>query len=105
MLIVVVRYFGGTKLGVGGLITAYKTAAAEAISANEIITQTVTHPIRFQFDYLDMNKVMRLIKEGDLGVIQQHFDNHCVMTLAVREALYGEVTHQLVLIPSVKLLD
>src|SRR5690554_2132633 len=61
-LIVVVRYFGGTKLGVGGLVTAYKTAATEAILANEIITETVTLKVNFQFDYIDMNEVMRIIK-------------------------------------------
>ncbi|GGF30119.1 IMPACT family protein [Echinicola rosea] len=102
VLIVVVRYFGGTKLGVGGLITAYKTAAAEAISANEIITAVVTKKIRFRFDYLDMNDVMRLIKDYDLQIIKQDFDNTCSMTLSIREKLWGEVTAQLEEISSFK---
>ena len=102
-LIVVVRYFGGTKLGVGGLITAYKTAAAEAIAANEIITAVVTERVDFGFDYLDMNEVMRLTKALDLKIITQHFDNRCSMTLEVRQADHAELIDQLTKIPSVTL--
>lgn len=91
VLIVVIRYFGGTKLGVGGLISAYKTAALEAILANEIITEIVTHNIRFTFDYVDMNDVMKLIKEFELTIKQQDFDNTCRMTIQVREANYDKV--------------
>jgi len=105
VLIVVVRYFGGTKLGVGGLITAYKTAAAEAILANEIITEIVTKKIKFTFDYLDMNDVMRLIKEYDLEINSQSFDNTCTMTLRVREANYKQVMERLTEIPSVDNLN
>jgi len=104
-LIVVVRYFGGTKLGVGGLITAYKTAAADAIAANEIITAIVTEKVSFDFDYLDMNEVMRLIKALDLKIIDQHFDNRCSMTLEVRQALLKEAADQLSEIPSVTIKD
>lgn len=104
-LIVVVRYFGGIKLGVGGLVTAYKTAAAEAIAANEIITAIVTARLGFEFDYLDMNEVMRLIKNLDLKIIKQHFDNRCSMTLEVRQAMYPELIEQLGDIPSVTLKD
>ncbi|MDN3667929.1 YigZ family protein [Echinicola jeungdonensis] len=104
-LIVVVRYFGGTKLGVGGLISAYKTAAAEAIAANQIIEDVITKTVRFRFDYLDMNDVMRLIKEKDLKIKKQDFDNTCLMSLSVREALLDEVLERLKDIPSVKLSD
>src|SRR5690554_4582592 len=104
-LIVVVRYFGGTKLGVGGLITAYKTAAAEAIAANEIITAVVTERVDFDFDYPDMNEVMRLTKLLDLKVINQHFDNRCSMTLKVRQAIHPELINQLSNIPSVTIKD
>ncbi len=104
-LVVVVRYFGGTKLGVGGLVTAYKTAAAEAISANEIITATVTESVSFTFDYLDMNEVMRLAKTLDLNIKEQHFDNRCSMTLEVRQALHADLIDQLSIIPSVHLTD
>lgn len=105
VLLVVVRYFGGTKLGVGGLITAYKTAAAEAIAANTIITEVVTQKIQFKFDYPDMNGVMRLIKELDLEVVEQHSDYCCFMTLAVRKAIFEEVSGKLRQIPTVKFLD
>lgn len=100
-LIVVVRYFGGIKLGVGGLITAYKTAAADAIAANEIITAVVTEQVTFEFDYLDMNEVMRLIKALDLKILDQHFDNRCLMTLEVRQAAHESLVDQLSHIPSV----
>ena len=104
-LIVVVRYFGGTKLGVGGLVTAYKTAAADAIAANEIITAVVTERVDFDFDYLDMNEVMRLTKLLDLKVINQHFDNRCSMTLEVRQIAHADLVAQLGAIPSVTLKD
>lgn len=103
VLIVVVRYFGGTKLGVGGLITAYKTAAAEAIMANEIIIEVVTKKIRFTFDYLDMNDVMRLIKEYDLEIKSQDFDNSCSMTIRAREGKYEQVIDRLGEISSVNI--
>lgn len=105
VLIVVIRYFGGTKLGVGGLITAYKTAAAEAINANEIITEIVTKKIKFTFDYLDMNDVMKLIKEFELEIKSQHFDNSCSMTIRVREGNYDLVLERLEEIASVNIPD
>lgn len=103
VLIVVIRYFGGTKLGVGGLVTAYKTAANEAIIAGEIVTEVVTETLQFDFDYLDMNEVMRLVKQHELLILGQYFDNHCTMTLAVRETLMQEVSGQLGKIASVKI--
>ena len=105
VLVVVVRYFGGTKLGVGGLVAAYKKAAAEALSANVVITEIVTEIVTFQFDYLDMNEVMYLIKDKELKVLHQQFDVSCNMTLAVRETLYMEVKAKLEQIPSLKLKD
>lgn len=105
VLIVVIRYFGGTKLGVGGLITAYRTAAAEAIISNEIITEIVTKKIKFTFDYLDMNDVMRLIKEFELEIKGQNFDNSCSMTIKVREGNYDQVLDRLNEISSVNIPD
>lgn len=104
-LIVVVRYFGGTKLGVGGLVTAYKTAAAEAIAANEIITALITEKVTFEFDYLDMNEVMRLTKALELKILDQHFDNRCAMEVEVRQASHAELIDQLRAVPSVTLMD
>ncbi|WP_200976792.1 YigZ family protein [Echinicola sp. 20G] len=105
VLIVVVRYFGGTKLGVGGLITAYKTAASEAIEANQIVTDIVTKTLKFQFEYLDMNDVMKLIKDYDLQIKKQDFDNICHLHLSIRETLLDEVMGILDDIPSVKMLN
>lgn len=95
VLIVVVRYFGGTKLGVGGLINAYKTAAADAIENSNIITKIASADIHLQFDYLAMNDVMRLVKDYDLQIKKQEFENTCHMVLEVRMSLQEEVRAKL----------
>lgn len=95
VLIVVVRYFGGTKLGVGGLINAYKTPAADAIENSNIITKIASADIHLQFDYLAMNDVMRLVKDYDLQIKKQEFENTCHMVLEVRMSLQEEVRAKL----------
>lgn len=85
-LIVVVRYFGGTKLGVSGLISAYKESARAAIEAGTIVERTVDRNIRIYFPYIAMNDVMRIIKEEQPSVLGQEFDNLCSMTLSIRES-------------------
>ena len=90
-LIVVVRYFGGTKLGVGGLITAYKTAAFEALENVEIIEKIVEKQISIGFEYLSMNEVMKAIKEINPTIVDQVFDNQCVMNLSVREKNFPQL--------------
>ena len=79
--IVVVRYFGGTKLGVGGLIKAYREAAKEAINNNEIINKEITSFINLNFSYAEMNTIMKLIKDFDLKIKQQQMHLNCEMTL------------------------
>jgi len=91
VLIVVVRYFGGTLLGVPGLINAYKQAAIEAVQANEIITKTINDIYELQFDYLLMNDVMRIVKEEQLTVCDQQFDNQCTMQLEIRKGQLNSV--------------
>lgn len=86
ILVVVVRYFGGTLLGVPGLINAYKSATIEAIKENEIVTKTVNDVYEVKFDYLDLNQVMKIVKEQDLRVINQNFDTNCMLTFEVRKA-------------------
>jgi len=86
ILVVVVRYFGGTLLGVPGLINAYKTATIEALNAAEIVTKTVNDLYDLEFDYLLMNDVMRVIKEEQLHVINQAFDTNCRLSFEVRKA-------------------
>ena len=86
ILIIVVRYFGGVKLGTSGLIVAYRLAAAEAIAAAEIIEKTVDEEITFYFEYPFMNDVMRIVKEEAPDIVSQGYDNDCSMTLRIRKA-------------------
>ncbi len=95
LLIVVVRYFGGTKLGVSGLINAYKTAAAEAIAENKIIEKVVTFNVRVDFDYASLNSIMKIVKTYDLAILEQEFHLQCKLVLSVREKLRDEVLSQL----------
>jgi uncharacterized YigZ family protein len=85
VLIVVVRFFGGTKLGVGGLITAYKTAAQMALEATSIIEKTIDVHYLISFDYKNMNKVMRVIKEKNLEIITQKMEMSCEIEIATRK--------------------
>lgn len=85
VLIVVVRFFGGTKLGVGGLITAYKTAAQMALEATSIIKKTIDIHYLVSFDYKNMNKVMRVIKEKNLEIITQKMEMGCEIEIATRK--------------------
>ncbi len=89
-LIVVIRYFGGTKLGVSGLINAYKTATHDALSNARIITRTVDAIYKVTFGYAMMNEAMRLVKELNLQIVEQHFDNTCTIKLRVRRSLESE---------------
>lgn len=95
VLVVVVRYFGGTKLGVSGLINAYKTSTAEALSNATIVEKYETALLQVHFAYPQMNDVMSLVKEYDLGVREQHFELDCRMTLEVRRKLQEEVSGKL----------
>ena len=85
-LVVVVRYFGGTKLGVSGLIQAYREAAADVLEVADVVERTVDTVLRIDFSYMVMNDVMRIIKEENPRVAEQTFDNLCTMTLAVRQS-------------------
>ena len=85
-LVVVVRYFGGTKLGVSGLIQAYKESTAEVIAVSNIIEKTVDRVIKVDFSYISMNGVMRIIKDMNPRIDEQIFDNLCTMHLRIRES-------------------
>ena len=85
ILIVVVRYFGGIKLGVSGLINAYREAAADAIANAEIIEKTVDEQLKIQFSYLAMNDVMKIVKEISPEVLERNFEMACEMLLAIRQ--------------------
>ncbi len=85
-LVVVVRYFGGTKLGVSGLIQAYKESTADVIAVSKIIEKTVDRVVKIDFDYTSMNGVMRIVKEMNPRIDEQVFDNICKMSLRIRES-------------------
>lgn len=82
-LVVVIRYFGGTKLGVSGLIGAYKTAAAEALEANTIIKREITEKLQFNFPYEEMNAVMKLVKDLSLKILNQGYEDQCTLDVEV----------------------
>ncbi len=99
VLVVVVRYFGGVKLGVGGLITAYKMAAEDALSKANIVEREVESLLRFDFDYNHTPDVMRLIKEFDLRLLRQDFQEACTMEIIVH------LRHQARLMEKITLLN
>ena len=85
ILVVVVRYYGGVNLGTGGLIVAYRTAAADAIANATIEVRQVEETIKYDFTYPMMNDVMRIVKEMQPQVVDQQFDNICSITLRIRK--------------------
>jgi len=91
VLIVVVRYFGGTKLGVGGLISAYKESAKITLEVAEIIEKTIDAKFQVVFNYKDMNKVMRLIKEHQINIESQEMEMDCKMFLSIRKSNWPKV--------------
>lgn len=90
-LVVVVRYFGGTKLGVGGLISAYKTTAKMALENASIKTHTIDRQIQVTCEYDMMNEVMRLVKEFDLNIIEQELKIKCQFTISIRQKEFKSV--------------
>ncbi len=95
ILVIVVRYFGGTLLGVPGLINAYKSATAEALATADIIEKTVNEVYSVGFDFVQMNDVMKIVKEFNLKIRNQTYDNQCVMELEFRKTLTNQVIGKL----------
>lgn len=95
ILLVVVRYFGGIKLGTSGLYAAYKEAAAEALRTATIIEKTVDEDVSFRFEYPFMNDVMRIVKEEEPELVSQDFDNDCLMTLRIRRSAMQKLRSRL----------
>lgn len=86
VLVVVVRYFGGVKLGTGGLAAAYKLAAAEALGAANVVGRTMDEAVELRFEYAFMNDVMRIVKEEGADILAQDYDTACRMTLRIRKS-------------------
>ena len=95
ILIVVVRYYGGVNLGTGGLIVAYKTAAAEAIAASEIEIRQVEELVTYNFPYVMMNDVMRVVKEMKPRIVNQVYDNTCEITLSILKSEAEQLKNRL----------
>lgn len=97
VLVIVVRYFGGVKLGVGGLVTAYRTTAQMALETVEIIEKTINTHYLIRFDYKNMNKVMRVIKEKNLNVVNQVLELDCLIEISCRltqkEEIFNTFNH------------
>lgn len=103
ILIVVVRYFGGILLGVGGLITAYKNAAADVIENSTIIEDIVQSKINITFQYQDMNNVMKIIKDYELEQLSHSFELQCNISILCRLAIENQVIEKLSEIETVKI--
>lgn len=91
ILVVVVRYFGGIKLGVGGLINAYKTGAKLSLEASTIIEKTIDIKFCITFEYKNMNKVMRIIKEKKIKILDQKLELNCKIFISVRKTISSEI--------------
>lgn len=105
ILIVVVRYFGGIKLGTSGLIVAYKAAAAEAIANATIIEKTVDDEIAVAFEYPFMNDVMRIIKEEEPEILEQSYDMDCLMKLRIRRSMMGKLRARLEKVETARIIE
>ena len=103
LLVIVVRYFGGIKLGTSGLIVAYKAAAAEALDTATVIEKTVDQDITFWFEYPFMNDVMRIVKEEEPEIIQQGYDMDCNMTLRIRRSMMTKLKARLVKVETLRI--
>lgn len=105
VLVVVVRYFGGIKLGTSGLIVAYRTAAAMALDEAEIIEKTVDDTVTVAFEYPFMNDVMRIVKEESPEILEQSYDMDCLMTLRIRRSMMEKLRARLEKVETARILD
>lgn len=95
ILVIVVRYYGGVNLGTGGLIVAYRAAAADAISHSEIVKKKVEVLVRYTFDYPMLNNVMHVVKKFSARIVEQKFDNTCTIILAIQPSQLKLIKSQL----------
>ena len=95
VIVLVVRYFGGVKLGTSGLIVAYRTAAAEALSNAEIVDRTVDVEYTFTFEYPFMNGIMKVVREMEARIVSQSYDMDCSMTLSIRKGKLDELKERI----------
>ena len=105
ILVVVVRYFGGTLLGVSGLINAYRSAASSALEAAEIVQKVIEQKIILEFTYNELSEVMNVIKHENLTVIQTRFEEKCSLILSVRKSDYEKMINTFNNIYRVKIIN
>lgn len=105
ILIAVIRYFGGIKLGTSGLIVAYREAASIAISEAEIVEKTVDFNTSFRFEYPFMNDVMKIVKDIEPVILKQSYDIDCIMTLEIRKSMFEELKNRLSKVESLNFVD
>ncbi|MBE9480710.1 MAG: YigZ family protein [Bacteroidetes bacterium] len=103
ILIVVVRYFGGTKLGVGGLINAYKTSAKDALNNAKIIKKTINEVYEIIYDYPVMNAVKKIIKEENITQVSQKFDLNCKIKFLIRKSNSSRIYEKFMKIKGLKI--
>jgi len=102
VVIVVVRYFGGTLLGVGGLVNAYRSASREALSNAVIITRLIEEKYLVEFPYLQMNSVMKLFKEENISQTDQRFEIDCSLVITIRKTIEERIINKLESMEGVK---
>ena len=105
ILVVVVRYFGGIKLGTSGLIVAYKTAAEQALQEAAVIEKTVDEDVSFAFEYPFMNDVMRIVKEEEPEILEQSYDMDCLMSLRIRKSAMPKLKARLQKVDTLRFID
>ncbi|MEG1685146.1 MAG: YigZ family protein [Bacteroides sp.] len=105
ILIIIVRYFGGIKLGTSGLIVAYRTAAAEVIANANIIEKTVNEEIIVSFEYPFMNDIMRIVKEEEPEILSQSYDTDCLMKLRIRRSLINKLRLRLEKVETARIIE
>ena len=105
VLIIVVRYFGGIKLGTSGLIVAYRTAASEALTNAKIEERTVDDTLTVLFEYPFMNDVMRIVKEEQPDILEQSYDMDCRMTLRIRRSMMNKLRARLEKVETLRVAD
>lgn len=103
VLVVVVRYFGGTKLGVGGLIRAYKTSARMALEASRIISRTIDETFLIEFPYSEINTVMRIIKNEQLSILDQQMKMECAIEISARKKESKRIYNCFVNLPNIRI--
>lgn len=105
VLVIVVRYFGGVKLGTSGLIVAYRTAAAEALAAAAFVERTVDDEVEVLFEYPFMNDVMRVVKEEEPTIVSQTYDMDCMMRLRIRRLSMPRLRARLEKVETLRFVD